>query len=397
MSSDLEQLPKGGEQSEPMPPADDSAPFAGDSELEPLPGSSAEKENEGAQPDEDATADSAQPQTMEENKPDSEVGSIDTIANPVPAIAEQAKQSVVTVKTYSKMLQSGQKPIEEAIASGSGFVISDDGYIITNAHVVASGNLIKVVTSDGDEYTAELVGSYSPAEIAVLKVEGLDLPAVEIGDSDSVKTGELVVAIGNPLGDRLQNTVTVGYLSAESREVLLDGQEITMLQTDAAINPGNSGGPLLDSKGKVIGINTMKSVIAGMDEYGNTISAEGLSFAIPINTAMDIANELIETGSVVQPGIGFTYQRILSSDSELWEMPAGILVVEVKVGSPAYNAGLKVDDVITQIDGVDLLDDKATVPSFSERNVGDTVSAVVWRNGKEYQTEFILADISQLA
>ncbi len=316
--------------------------------------------------------------------------------NPVPEIAESAKKSVVGVKTYNKTLVSGQEPVEEPIAGGSGFVISNDGYILTNNHVISSGNLIKVVTDDGQEYVAELVGKDSSTELAVLKVEGLALDPLPIGNSDESKTGELVVAIGNPLSDNLQNTVTVGYLSAESRQVLLGGEEMTMLQTDAAINPGNSGGPLLNAKGEVIGINTMKSIFAGTDGYGNTISAEGIGFSIPINKAMEIAQTLIRDGSIAKPGIGFTYTAITAEDAELWGTPKGILVQGVNAGSPAQKSGLKVNDIITEIDGVDLTAEGATVPKFSEREVGEVINASVWRDGTLYQAEFTLADLSQL-
>ncbi len=316
--------------------------------------------------------------------------------NPVPEIAEVAKKSVVGVKTYNKTLVSGQEPVEEPIASGSGFVISKDGYILTNNHVIADGNLIKIVTSDGSEHVANLVGKDSTTELAVLKVEGLNIDPLPIGNSDESKTGELVIAIGNPLGDNLQNTVTVGYLSAESRQVLLGGEEMTMLQTDAAINPGNSGGPLLNSNGEVIGINTMKSIFAGMDGYGNTISAEGIGFSIPINKAMEIAQTLIRDGSIVKPGIGFTYTAITAEDAELWGTPKGILIQGVVSGAPAQKAGLKVNDIITEIDGVDLTAEGAEVPKFSDRKVGEVIKASVWRDGTLYQAEFTLADLSQI-
>ncbi len=322
--------------------------------------------------------------------------SIQDTANPVPEVVEKAEASVVNVVMYNKELISGQEPVETKLSSGTGFVISDDGYILTNAHVVSNGNLIKITTSTGEEYVAELVGKDSTSEVAVLKVEGLGLPGLAIGDSAGLKTGELVVAIGNPINDSLQNTVTVGYLSSTSRQITLDGNEMDMLQIDAAINPGNSGGPLLNADGEVIGINTSKSVFAGTDAYGNTISADGIGFSIPINNAMSVANQLIETGSVVRPGIGFTYSPISESDAELWQVPRGILIAEVLAGSPAQEAGLKVNDIITSLDGVDLTttDD---VPLFNDKNIGDTVSAVVWRDGAEYNVTFTISDLNKLA
>lgn len=316
--------------------------------------------------------------------------------NPVPEIAESAKKGVVGVNTYNKTLVSGEKPVEQRISSGTGFVISKDGYILTNNHVIAGGNLIKIVTNDGDEHVAELIGKDSDTELAVLKVEGLNIEPLAIGNSDEVRTGELVVAIGNPLGDQLQNTVTVGYLSSASRQVSPTGTEMTMLQTDAAINPGNSGGPLLNSQGQVIGINTMKSIYAGTDEYGNNISAEGIGFAIPISDAMDIVETLIRDGAIVKPGIGFSYEPISAEDAELWGTPKGIIIKLVQAGSPAQQAGLRVNDIITQIDGVDLTAENAEVPTFSKRQVGDKIPAIVWREGVEYQTEFVLSDLNKL-
>jgi serine protease Do len=316
-------------------------------------------------------------------------------SNPVPDIAESAKDSVVGVVMYNKELVSGQEPIETKLSSGTGFVISDDGYILTNNHVVAEGNLIKVTTNSGEEYVAELIGRDSNSEVAVLKVEGLNLPALPIGDSTAAKTGELVVAIGNPINDSLQNTVTVGYLSSTSRQIVLNGNEMDMLQIDAAINPGNSGGPLLNSNGEVIGINTSKKVFAGTDGYGNTISAEGIGFAIPISAAMDIANALIENGSVVRPGIGFSYSPISESDAELWQVPKGILITGVVSGSPADEAGLRPNDVITSLDNVDLTT-ADEVPTFDDKNVGDTIPATVWREGTEYNVTFTLGDLSTM-
>lgn len=325
---------------------------------------------------------------------------IQNVANPVPEIAEQVADSVVGVITYNKSYISGQEPVEQALTSGTGFVISNDGYILTNNHVIDSGNTIKVRTSDGEEHAAELIGQDPNTEIAVLKVEGLGLPALALGDSDAAKTGELVVAVGNPLSDQLYGTVTVGYLSATNRSMQLstNGEEMEMLQTDAAINPGNSGGPLINSKGEVIGINTMKRIFAGTDSYGNAISAEGIGFAIPINKAMDIAQQLIENGSVpqpVRPGIGFTYQPISAEDAEMWQVPRGIMIAGVVEGSPAEKAGLTTFDVITQIDGVDLTTG-ADVPTFDDRQVGDTVNATVWRDGKEMQVQFVLEDLNTL-
>ncbi len=326
-----------------------------------------------------------------------ETAQIEDVVNPVPEIAESAQESVVGVAAYQKALESGQEPIEMAVSSGTGFVISDEGYILTNNHVIEGGNLVKVTDYQGNEYTATVVGTDSPTEIAVLKVEGLKLKPIAIGNSDNVKTGELVVAIGNPLGQQLSNTVTVGYVSAVQRAVTdangNDGGETfrnDMIQTDAAISPGNSGGPLLNSKGQVIGVNTMKAGGANV---------EGLGFAIPINMAIENAKTLITDGSIpqpVNPGIGFSYQPVTAEDAEMWGTPKGIIVREIVPGSPAQKAGLQLYDIITGIDGVDLTVDGAEVPLFDGRNVGDTVNATVWRDGQEMQITFELADLNAL-
>lgn len=319
------------------------------------------------------------------------------VTNPVPQIAEQVRNSVVSIVIYDKTLIPGQQPKEEKIASGSGFVISDDGYILTNAHVVDEGNLIKINTQGGEEYTAQLIGKDTDTELAVLKVENLELPPVKIGDSNSVKTGDFVVAIGSPVNsEMLHNTVTVGYVSSESRDMVLHGLSTPMIQTDAAINPGNSGGPLLNDKGEVIGINTLKTMFVGTDEYGNTISAEGIGFALPITEAMETVELLIKDGGIVKPGIGFTYSPVSSEDAELWGSPKGILVASVSPGSPAAQAGLQPYDIITEIDGVDLTKDGAEVPKFTDRALGDTIDAVVWRDGTEYSVTFVLDDLNKL-
>lgn len=320
-----------------------------------------------------------------------------TINNPVPAIAEQVRNSVVSIVIYDKVLLPGQQPQEEKIASGSGFVISEDGYILTNAHVVDEGNLIKINTQGGEEYVAQLVGKDTDTELAVLKVENLNLPAVKIGDSNSVKTGDFVVAIGSPVNsEMLHNTVTVGYVSSESREMPLHGINTPMIQTDAAINPGNSGGPLLNERGEVIGINTLKTMFVGTDEYGNTISAEGIGFALPISEAMETVDLLIKDGGIVKPGIGFTYSPISDEDAELWGSPKGILIASVSPGSPAAQAGLQPYDIIIEIDGVDLTKEGAEVPKFTDRELGDTIDAVVWRDGTEYRVTFVLDDLNKL-
>ena len=262
--------------------------------------------------------------------------------------------------------------------------------------MVADGNLIKITTSDNEEHVAQVIGRDPASEIAVLKVDGLSLQAAPLGNSDELKVGELSVAIGNVHGDTFNNTVTVGYVSNVSTAISLsNGVTLDVIQTDAAINPGNSGGPLLDSKGNVVGVTVAKKLYAGYDENGNVISSEGVGYAIPINKAINIAQQLIENGSIPRAGIGLSYSMISEVDASLWQTPRGALVASVIAGGPAEKAGLQQNDVITEIDGVDLTTaDK--MPSFDTKKVGDTVSATIWRDGKEYTVTMTLEDLNEL-
>ena len=314
---------------------------------------------------------------------------------PAVQIADNISPSVVGITAYEKQLVSGKEPIEQPLDAGTGFVISEEGYILTNNHVVTNGNLIKVTTPDGQEHVAEMVGGDSATDIAVIKVENLGVKAVPIGDSDSVKAGELAVAIGNIRGETFNNSVTVGHVSITNKEVILDGTTMNMIQTDAAINAGNSGGPLVGSDGKVIGVTSAKRYYSGVDENGNLLNSEGVGYAIPINKAISTAEQLIQNGSIPRAGIGITYKMISDVDAKLWEMPRGALVADVTAGGPADQAGIQQNDVIMEIDGVDLTGG-ANMPVLSEKAVGETISATVWREGKEYSVELTLADMNSI-
>ncbi|MEX1308016.1 MAG: trypsin-like peptidase domain-containing protein, partial [Eubacteriales bacterium] len=242
--------------------------------------------------------------------------------NPVVDIAAAYSKSVVSVKatimtnnvasSMTSDSESGQETQSEEIAFGSGFIFDSDGYILTNHHVVKDATELSIMMSDGTEYPAETIGSDSFNDIAVLKINAPDLSMIPIGDSDKVQVGEMAIAIGNPLGEDLSGSVTVGYISAVNRRV----QSNAYLQTDAAINPGNSGGPLLNINGEVIGINALKSTLAGYDERGIAISSEGIGFAIPINRAIDVAHQLMDTGTVVRPGIGIQFSALSDDEAE---------------------------------------------------------------------------------
>jgi serine protease Do len=317
-------------------------------------------------------------------------------ANPVPEIAEKMIPSVVGVKTYNKEFIPGEEAQTQDVGYGSGFVVSSDGYVVTNSHVVESGDYVKVVLSDGTEYDATVRGRDYDSDVAVLKINATGLTPVSIGDSDGLQVGEMVVAIGNPLGEQLAGTVTVGYISSLNREIQSGNRTYHVLQTDAAINPGNSGGPLLDANGQVIGVNTLKSMFAGVDAYGDTIASEGIGFAMPIKYVMDIAEELIENGSIEKPGIGITYYMMTDEDAENWDVPKGALVASVTQGGPAAKAGVRQNDIITQVDGVPVEEIDNLSDIVKEKGLDASIILTVWRNGETLDIEIVTEDINEL-
>ena len=318
-------------------------------------------------------------------------------ANPVPEIAEKVIPSVVGVKTYNKEFVPGEDAQTQDVGYGSGFVVSSDGYIVTNSHVVEAGDYVTVVLSDGTEYDATVQGRDYDSDVAVLKIDATGLTPLSIGDSDGLQVGEMVVAIGNPLGEELAGTVTVGYISSLNREIQSGNRTYNVLQTDAAINPGNSGGPLLSTDGQVIGVNTLKSMFAGVDEYGDTISSEGIGFAMPINYVMDIAQELIENGSIEKPGIGITYYMMTDEDAENWDVPKGALVVSVTEGGPAAKAGVMQNDIITQVDGVSVEEIEDLSALVKEKGLDASIALTIWRNEGTLDIEIMTEDINKIA
>ncbi|MBM3669456.1 MAG: PDZ domain-containing protein [Actinobacteria bacterium] len=259
--------------------------------------------------------------------------------------------------------------------NGSGFVISNDGYILTNHHVAGvagDGGTLEVMFADGSKATGKLVGSNAGYDVAVVKVERTGLTAVPLGTSEDLRVGETVVALGSPLG--LQGTVTAGIVSALDRPVTAGGQGdtsfINAIQTDAAINPGNSGGPLVNAAGEVIGINSAIATLGMMGQAGNI----GLGFAIPIDTAQRIANEIMTTGTSQTPIIGVQLDTAYTGP--------GARVAEVTAGSPADTAGVLDGDVITAIDGKVLADSTELVVVIRDNAPGDTVTLTLLRDGR---------------
>ena len=276
------------------------------------------------------------------------------------------------------------QPVQSA-SSGSGFVLTSDGYIVTNYHVVENAETVKVTMYNGDEYDAQYVGGDEDYDIAVIKIEATDLPAVTLGNSENLNVGDHVLAIGNPLGD-LTFSMSGGMVSSVNRTINVDGTPFNMIQTDTSINPGNSGGPLLNSYGEVVGI-----VSAKYSSYGTSgESVEGLGFAIPINDVISMIQDIMTNGYVSNKAyLGATIGTLTSSMAQQYryDISQGAFVYSVEDGSPAAQAGLQLGDVITAIDDTEItsLDDlTAAKKSYS---AGDTSTLTVYRQGETVTLE----------
>lgn len=266
----------------------------------------------------------------------------------------------------------------ETASSGTGFIISKDGYIVSNYHVISGATKLTVMLPNGQEYEATVVGYDESNDISVLKVEAENLPCVKIGSSDSLVVGDRVAAIGNPLGE-LTSTLTVGYISAIDRRVNTDGTSMSMLQTDAAINSGNSGGPLFNMKGEVIGITTAK--YSGTSNSGATI--EGIGFAIPIDDVLDLIKDLQTFGFVKSGFLGVTVQDVAQVDSDTYGIPLGALVLEVAEGSCAQTAGIMQKDIITDVGGYKIASIADLTRALRSFEGGEETVVTVYRSGTE--------------
>ncbi len=311
----------------------------------------------------------------------------------IPAIVKADSPAVVGVLNNVKALSRQQLSSTQTQGSGSGVIVSSDGYIVTNNHVIEGADSVSVVLQNGDTVDAKVVGADSQTDLAVLKIEKTGLTTIAFGDSDAVQVGESVVAIGNPLGTELYGTVTSGIISATDRELIIDDVRFTLLQTDAAINPGNSGGALVNARGELIGINSLKSTTAGTDAYGNSISAEGIGFAIPINDARPIIEELITKGYVERPMLGISGSSITEEQAAYNNVPLGLYVVQMAENGPAAKAGIRVEDIITQVDGKDVTSFSDLRDAIDSHKVGDTLTVKVYRykESKEYTFQVTLA------
>ena len=287
--------------------------------------------------------------------------------------------SVVAISNQSTTNVWGQA--SETASSGSGFIISADGYILSNYHVVEGANKLTVITYMGDEYEAKLVGFDKMNDVSILKVEATGLDPVTIGSSDDLIVGDQVVAIGNPLGE-LTSSLTVGYISAKDRTINTDGSLINMMQTDAAINPGNSGGPLFNMRGEVIGITTAKY----SGSTGSGASIEGIGFAIPIADVMSMAGDLISHGYLTnQAYLGVTVMDLDSATASMYSLPMGSYVRSVTEGSCAEVAGLQPKDIIIAVGEYPVEGNSTLQNALRKFRAGETTTITVFRAGAELE------------
>lgn len=306
--------------------------------------------------------------------------------SPVVEIAEQVGPAVVGVSNRGIVRDFfGRTSVEER-GSGSGVIIDERGYIVTNHHVIDGATEILVSLADDSVVEAQLVGSDSRTDLAVLKIDpkGKKLPVAVLGDSTKLKTGELVVAIGNPLGIEFARSVTMGVVSATQRTLTIGEEQFSLIQTDAAINPGNSGGALVNSRGEVIGINSAKLVISGV---------EGMGFAIPISNAKPIIEELIEKGYVSRPYLGIFGTEVDEITARRTGLPQGIIIRQLVQGGPAHKAGIKEMDIIVAVDGKEVKDFAGLNVIFNNHKPGDKVTVTVDRDGKKLDIPVVLGEM----
>jgi serine protease Do len=269
--------------------------------------------------------------------------------------------------------------------AGSGFIVSPDGVILTNAHVVRDANEVTVKLADRREYRAKVLGSDPATDVAVLKIDAKNLPVVPIGNSRNLQVGEWVLAIGSPYG--LESTVTAGVVSATGRSLPNDGN-VPFIQTDVAVNPGNSGGPLFNTRGEVVGINSQI--------YSQTGGYQGLSFAIPIDVAARIKDQIVSTGKVQHAKLGVTIQDVNQGFADSFNLasPEGALIANVERGSAAERAGLKSGDVVRKVNGQAIIGSGDLPGMLAVSKPGDKVALDVWRDGKIVRLNATLANAS---
>ena len=290
-------------------------------------------------------------------------------------------QCVDSVVSISCTLPTGS-------ATGTGVILTDDGYIVTNAHVVEDAAVIQVILSNEGVLDAVLVGADEVSDLAVLKVDAYDLIPAELGDSSMLRVGDAVVAIGDPLGISLRGTMTDGIISGINRDITMDGRTMTLIQTTAALNEGNSGGPLINCYGQVIGINTMK-----IGDYMSSAGVEGLGFAIPSITVQEIVTQLIDQGYVSgRPDLGMEGQAVSMLHQLYGRLPQGLYITYVDPDSSAAQIGIQKGDVLISLDGVRITGADGYEAQVFTYEVGDTVTAIIYRDGYQYEVKLTVGE-----
>ena len=307
-------------------------------------------------------------------------GSTLTVSDIIEKNADSVVEILVsgTTQDYFGMMQVTE-------GAGSGVIVTEDGYIVTNYHVIQGANKVQVTLHNGETYPAVIVGGVDENDIAVIKINANGLKVAQFGDSSTVKVGDTAVAIGNPLG-QLGGTATSGIISALDRTLTIENRTITLMQTDAAINGGNSGGGLFNDKGELIGI---------VDAKSSGVGIEGLAFAIPINTVDDIINDLIENGKVTtRPVVGITIQDVSEANAQNYGLEAAGVYIAQVTGENAKQAGFQQGDRIISIDGTKISDSQTFISKVRQHKVGDTVAIVVSRQGQEIEIKTVLEELA---
>jgi serine protease Do len=292
---------------------------------------------------------------------------ISKTVSPVVPISKKVLPSIVAIKVKSEVTNIFGNKIN-AQGTGSGIIMDDQGHIVTNNHVVEGANELSVVLMDGSELPAQLIGRDPVSDLAVIKVAEKGLPYAEFGDSDTIEVGELAIALGSPMGTDFASSVTAGIISGLNRQVSIGDRTMDLIQTDAAINPGNSGGALVNSEGKVIGINVLKL---------SESSVEGMGFSIPINEAKPIIDQLIKNKKIVYPSIGISGSTISKEDAKTYALPQGVYVQSVIPYSGAERAGIKQGDIIIEVDGTKVLTIEEVIGIVTKHKVGDTIKVTI--------------------
>lgn len=300
----------------------------------------------------------------------------------LPDLYDRCRPSVVTIQAYADKKQG--------LYFGTGIVLSSDGLIVTNTHIIEGCDSVTVTLYDDTEYEAKLIGADSISDISVLKIEATGLIPATFANSDNLRVGSDCVAIGNPVSSKLTGTMTNGIISAINRDITSNGHSMTLIQTNAAINEGNSGGPLLDMSGRVIGITNMKAM-------SSATTVEGIGFAIPSVTVSEVVSQLLASGDVSgRPTIGIIVSPVSEEVSEYYEIPNGLYISSVNKGSDAENQGIKAGDILTAVNGTEISTNEEVTAIKNTLNAGDSIHLTIWRDGETKEFDVLLMEASDI-